>query len=136
MIEGDVRVASWERDRLGFYAVPTAVKGNTSGPRYEGPHFISCPLRLNGPGSRVFVNADGFSEYSHLTAELLDSQFRPIKGYSEEECIPIREGGLRQQAVWRDRQTLDKFDEPVRVRVHYRGVRPEDLKVYAAYVSL
>jgi hypothetical protein len=135
LIEGDVRVASWARDRLGYFAFPTAIKPDTSAPRYEGPHFISCPMRVDAPGARVFVNADGLSEQSHLTVEILDGEFRPIRGYSEDECVPITEGGLRQQVGWRNKQTLDKSDHPVRVRVNYRGPGLNDLKVYAVYVT-
>jgi len=131
LYEGDVRVATWPRDRLGYYSVYQPF----GGPVRAVPHFISCPVQLGSGGARVFVNADGFSEHNHITVEILDREFKGVKGYSGEDCTPIAEDGFRQQVVWRDRQTIDGPDHPVRIRVNYGGVRPEDIRVYAVYVS-
>lgn len=137
--DGEVRVATWPRDRLGYYSVsgevvnPYFVTGSFK--RETNPHFITCPLCVNSFGYRIFINADGLSTHSYLKIEICDQQFRGLPGYSGGECIPITESGLRQPVVWRNEKTLAKFDQPIRIRVNYEGIRSEDAHVYAVYVS-
>jgi hypothetical protein len=99
------------------------------------PHFISCPLQVDGPDMRIFVNADGVSEESYLRVEILDEQCKPLAGYSGEDCIRITKSGLRQPVTWRSRQTLEKFSRPFRIKVRWGGSKAEDAFVYAVYVS-
>ena len=134
--DGDVRLASWPRDQLGYLAYHDAerwlgVEGRSEIPR----HCITCPLSSDSSTSRVFVNADGLSEHSELTVEVLDEQFRPVKGYSGDACIPLRESGLRQSVSWEGKgDTLDA-GTPFRLQITYGGLRPEDVKLYALYVT-
>ena len=128
-----VWVATWERDRLGHFAPCLPNHGFDPG-RYE-PHCISCPIELDRQGRRVFINADRLGQYSQLKVELLDLQFRPIPGYSGDDCIAIGESGLRRPVAWRDKEKLAKFDHPIRVRVNWEGIRPEDTRLHAVYVS-
>jgi hypothetical protein len=133
---GGVRMATWERDRFGYFRMfdkeflPRDPYG-----RSLQAHLISCPMKLDRAGARVFVNADGLSENSELTVELLDREFRKIPGYSGANCIPLRASGLRQAVSWRTRQDLEAFSHPIRVRVNFGGIRPEDAKLYAIYVA-
>ncbi|MFN0168707.1 MAG: hypothetical protein ACKV22_19965 [Bryobacteraceae bacterium] len=147
---GSVCVATWPRDRLGYFEVVTKPKPNVYtmedthslnwrqeikfGPVMTNPHFISCPLRLGESKPRVFVNAEGLSEQSHLTVEVLDERMAPVPGYTGSDSIPLTQPGLRRPVAWRDRQALPKFDQPVRLKVTWRGARPEDAFVYAVYV--
>lgn len=124
--EGEVRVARWALDRLGYYA-PYC--------RAVEPHFISSPLRTDSSGTHLFVNADGLSQYSYLRVEICDQQFRGLAGYSGNDSVPIKESGFRQTVTWRDKKMLEKFDQPIRIRVSYEGLRAEDARVYAVYVS-
>ena len=56
------RVATWVRDRFGYFA---ASRPNTGfGSAYD-PHCISCPFTID-EGARVFVNAAGLGEHSQL----------------------------------------------------------------------
>ena len=131
--QGQVRLATWPRDRLGYYEVYWPRKPSVK--MLEAPHFISCPMDLDEAGCRVFVNADGLSENSFLKVEICDEQFRVIPGYSGEACVPVAESGFKQAVAWRDAENLARIDGPIRVRVNYVGLRPEDIRVYAVYVS-
>ena len=148
---GSVCVAKWMRDRLGYFETvkgSRAVSFATQEPRpptpndppkpasqAPGPHFISCPLQVEGAGARLFINAAGLSEQTHLVVELLDKHFRPLPDYSGDNCIPVTVAGLRQPVTWRNRKTVDASLSPFRVRVCWGGKRPEDAYVYALYLS-
>lgn len=123
---GDVRLATWERDRFGYFSVFD---------RHGEPHLLSCPLKIEPEGAQIFINADGLSELTELTVELTDLEFRKLPGYSGKDCVPIRAPGLHQKVKWRNRPALEAFSHPVRVCVHFGGVRPEDAKLYAVYVA-
>jgi len=127
-----VRMATWERDRFGYFRV---FLPPDPGGRSPHPHFISCPIKLDRAGARVFINAVGLSENTELTVELLDLKFQGIPGYSGGDCIPIRTSGFRQAATWRGKEALEAFSHPVFVRVTFGGLRPEDAKLYAVYVA-
>jgi hypothetical protein len=127
-----VRVAAWVRDRLGYFTA--ARKTHGFGAAYD-PHCVSCPIKLNRQDSRIFINADGLGEHSQIKVQLLDHQFRPLPGYSGEDCIPIAESGLRQVVVWRNGKQLEQFSYPIRIRVDWEGIRPEDAQLYTVYVA-
>jgi hypothetical protein len=127
-----VRVATWVRDRLGYFSAARRNRG--FGAAYE-PHCISCPIDPNGHSRRVFVNADGLGAHSQIRVQVLDQRFRPLSGYSGEDCIPVSQSGLRQAADWRSRKQLEPFSYPIRIRVDWLGVRPEDAQLYAVYVA-
>jgi hypothetical protein len=133
---GGVRMATWERDRFGYFRMfdkeflPRDPYG-----RSLQAHFISCPMKVGRASARVSVNADGLSEHCELTVELLDREFQKIPAYSGSNCIPIRTSGLRQAVNWRARQNPEAFSHPIRVRVNFGGIRPEDAKLYAVYVG-
>ncbi len=92
-------------------------------------------MDLDETDCRVFVNTNGLSENSFLKVEICDEQFRVIPGYSGEACVPVAESGFKQAVAWRDTGNLAGIDGPIRVRVNYGGLRPEDIRVYAVYVS-
>ena len=83
----------------------------------------------------MFVNADRLNRHGRLKVELLDEQFRPIPGYSGADCIGLEQPGLRQQVTWRERDVLEGFGQPVRVRVDWEGIRREDPRLFAVYVA-
>ena len=133
-----VRLATWPRDRLGYFEtfreVPVAEEAAFPITRPE-PHLVSCALRADGAPARVYANAD-VSEHSPLTVELLDEQFRPMPGYSGGDCVPLREAGLRQPVVWKERDALPVSGDAFRLQVNYGGgLRPEDARLYALYVE-
>lgn len=120
---GLVRLATWDSDRLSYYKVEEAEA-----------HFISGPLILEDDDC-VFVNASGLSSDSYLTVEILDEQFRKLPGYSGEDCVHVKESGLRQPVRWRNKTALEEVDHPVRIRVNYEGKSSGEIRVYAVYVS-
>jgi len=126
-----VKIATWVRDRMGYFSPCRPPQG--FGAAYE-PHCISCPIELDPQARKVFVNVDGLGKYSQIKVELLDLQFRPIPGYSGDDCIPIAESGLCQPVAWREKEMLEKFDRPIRIRVNWEGIRPEDAELYAIYI--
>ncbi len=128
-----VWVATWELDRFGWFAPCGRNYGSAAG-AYE-PHCISCPVSLEGGKARLFVNADRLNEGSRLKIELLDEQFRPIPGYSGADCVCLDRPGLRQPVTWREREVLEEFGHPVRVRVDWEGIRREDARLFALYVT-
>lgn len=119
-----VRVASWPRDRLGFYTPHGAV---------SQPHCISAPLAARR-AARVFVNASGLTEGSRLQVEILDEQFRPIAGFAAADCNPLADG-LRVPVSWGSRQDLSGVNQPFRVRVNFLGSDGGKARLYAIYVE-
>ena len=130
--DGEIRLATWERDRLGYFE-PVRRPRNKAGS--EAPHFITCPLQLQDAGAKLYLNADGLAENSYLKLELLDEQLRSVPGYSGEDSAWVKKSGLRQPILWKGKQSLEKFDHPIRLRVSYAGLRPEDARVYAVYLT-
>jgi hypothetical protein len=159
--QGRIRLATWLRDRLGYFEVPMEIRrrrevpaprrglmqGERGGlevprrPELESPwaevspHFMSYPIALEGSDQKVFVNADGLSTDNYVKVEIVDEQFNVLPGYSKDDCAPITESGFRQPAVWGANKTLAESDRPIRVRVSFEGERPEDIRVYATYVA-
>ena len=126
-------VATWDRDRLGYFEPSGRPSGWGAGD-YE-PHCITCPIELDRDGVGVYVNADRLGEHSRLRVELLSREFKPLPGYSGDDCLPVTEPGLRQPVRWRGRDTIEGLDRPVRVRVNWEGVRPEDARLFALYFA-
>ena len=133
--DGDVRLASWPRDRLGYLGYYDAEGRLGVEERSEIPrHCITCPLRSDRSAGRVFVNAGGLSRHSELSVEVLDEQFHPVEGYSGDACIPLKEPGLRQPVSWKGMADTIDVSGAFRLQVTWGGIRPEDIKLYALYV--
>ena len=124
--EGGVRFARWDRDRLG-YLQPFV------GPK-DTPHLISAAVPTDGKGVAISLNVAGLNELSKVKVSVLDEQFHQLPGYSGADCTAPEKAGLRQRVQWgtKDRVTANG---PIRVRVDFGGLRPEDLKLYAVYVE-
>ncbi len=121
-----VRVASWVRDRLGFYT-PHAAGSD--------PHCISMVLPAR-PGARVHLNATGLGADSRLEVEILDERFRPLPGYTAADMLPVAEkDGLRLPVAWRGGDRLTGVDQPFRVRVNFTGRDADQARLYAIYVD-
>ena len=89
--------------------------------------LVVVPLVRPVPARRQVVGG--------VVVEVLDEQFRPLPGFTTGEAIPLAQSGFRLPAAWRGKTTLDGGGKPVRVRVNFEGVRPEDIRVYATYVA-
>ena len=67
--------------------------------------------------------------------EILTERFEAIPGLTRDDCTGPKESGLRQLVTWGSRERLENIDGKVRVRVNFGGIRPEDVKIHAIYVS-
>ena len=128
-LSNGVRVASWKRDRLGYFQA-SDLKLKSPQPR----HVISAPIDLEGQPGHVSLNVDGLSEHAQITVEILNERFQPLEGYSGEDCAPL-ESGFDQTVSWKNHERIEKSDGAIRIRLNYVGIRPEDPKVYAIYLK-
>ena len=119
-----VRLATWDRDRLG------ALRAFDP----DQAQAISCPVEANDGAVRVIVNASGLGPNCSLRVGLLDEGFRPIEGFHGEGDAVLTRDGLSLPVSWKAGSTLPP-GRRVRIDVRFSGVRPEDAKLYAVYVS-
>ena len=127
--EGDsdgVRLATWPRDRLGHLEPFT-------GPGTE-PHVVSAPVESGGKPLRLSVNVDGLSEHAQILVSILDERFRQLPGYAAGDCMGPIASGFSQPVTWVGRNTVNA-DGPIRVRLDFAGLRPEDTRLYAVYLE-
>ena len=129
-ISDGVRVATWKRDRLGY--VSGYLKAGLQGDYTS--HMISAPIDLEGQPARVALNVDGVGEYGHVEVEVLNEQLTPCPGYERAQAIPVSESGLRQYVSWEGNDQIVS-DGRIRLRFHIGGTRPEDVRLYAAYLE-
>ena len=143
-----VRLATWARDRLGYFEAMG--KG--------GGHCVSCPFDLS-KGTKLTANVDGLGQHSQLRFELLDERFHPIDGFSGDDAavltaldttadgqdiqrVPGDAGdeesgavpGLRVPVQWA-KGPIPAGKGPIRLKVTFGGVRPEDAHLYAMYLE-
>ncbi len=122
-----VRVASWTRDRLGYFRVA---------PNNKGAHCITEALTPYRDNARVYLNASSLSEESQLQVEVLDEKLRPIPGYTAAECNPIKDKtGLRLPISWGAKTDLSGIKAPFRLRVNFTGRDAENARLFAIYVQ-
>lgn len=138
-----VRLASWDRDRIGYFE---AMRG-------DGGHLVTCPL----DGATEFsANVSGLGPHTELRFELLDQRFHPLPGFSgadaavltalhgaaegPEDLVPGQQSrrgaaaaaGLREPIRWRS--PVPAGAGPLRLQATFAGIRPEDARLYAIYV--
>lgn len=121
-----IRVARWDRDRLG-YLQPFVNSGKT-------PHVISTPISTGGKPTAITLNINGLGQWSSVRVTLLDEQLRELPGYTAKDCTGPEQSGLDQRVVWGKNRTV-VASVPIRVRVDFTGVRPEDVQLYAIYLK-
>ena len=97
-ISDGVRLATWQRDRLGFLQAFEPVNGRAP----DNRHLISAPIDLQGKPAQVALNADGLTEDAQVAVTILDQFFRPLTGYPAEDCLPLA-SGLHRTVAWRSR---------------------------------
>jgi hypothetical protein len=71
----------------------------------------TVPLRFSG--DRLMVNAD--ARDGELAVAVLDEDGRPLWGFSQKDCVPLRTDSVRHEVRWKDRDRLPP-DQPVRLR--------------------
>jgi hypothetical protein len=122
-----VRIATWPRDRLGYFSPAD---------RVQGAHCVSSALSPPRTGAKLYLNATGMSEENTLTVEILDEQFRPLPGYAADDFVALKDdSGLRLPLAWRGGMTLPKLDHPIRIRANWQGDDAENVRLYAIYLE-
>lgn len=85
--------------------------------------------RVRFSGKRLFVNAD--SSAGEMRVEVLDANGVPIKGFSADECVPLRIDNTLTAVTWRNGSDLSRLaGQPVRFRFRLR-----DAQLYSFWVS-
>jgi hypothetical protein len=120
-----IRVARWDRDRLGY--LQPFVNSD------KKPHVISAPVPTGDKPVSVKLNITGINQWSSVKVTVLDEQLRELPGYTAKECTAPEKSGLSQLVTWGEKQKV-VAKGPIRIRVDFTGVRPEDLRLYAVYV--
>ena len=129
-----VRVASWSRDRLGYFTPYEGGIGVTG--VSADSHFVSAPINLEGNSARLAVNVEGINEHSTISVEIQDQSFRPIRGYERGSCSGRSASGLNQPITWGEHRVIEDVTGLIRVRVDFSGIRPEDMRLYAVYLDI
>ena len=130
----DVRLATWERDRLGYLQVFR----ERQLVELPEPHVLSCPLRPTGD-TQVALNVAGLGEYTEVAVELVAEDLTPLPGFSGQAAAVVRENGLDVRVRWGKGELVPAAVGGAdaggyRVQVTFRGVRAEDARLYSIYV--
>ena len=124
-----VRLATWARDRLGYLQCLAGREG-----RNETAHAVTAPVDPEGESIRLSANVSGLSEHAEFRVAILDEQFRELSGYGAAKCADPKESGFNQPVTWEERDTIEAGG-PIRLRVEFGGIRPEDVKIHALYLE-
>jgi hypothetical protein len=92
-------------------------------------HLVSAQFTTKG-AARMFLNAEGLSQETPLTVELLDDSARPIPAFSGKNAATISTSGTRRQVNWRRALPANR---PLAVRLKFPD--SGEPKVYAIYVG-
>ena len=125
-----VRLATWDRDRLGLLKPYHAGTINFPPPDH-GFQAITCRFQVTpGDHADVFVNATGLGSQTRIRATLLDHTFKPIPGFT----AVLQKSGLRIPVAWENNRKVDAALGETHLQLKFEGMRPEDGSLYAAYV--
>lgn len=134
-----VRLVTWARDRLGglqpFRPRDHRLDSENAPPPPMQAETISTPLDVLGAESGAFVNASGLGQYSRLRVDVLDEGFHPVPGFSGEGAAVVGADGFRVPLKWPGGAKLPASLGALRLRVHFEGVRAEDARLHAVYVT-
>jgi hypothetical protein len=140
-----VRLITWARDRLGGLHPfrPRDHVYNTVNPQGRDMHHalamqaeaISTTLDVTSADNAVFINASGLGQYSELRVDVLDEGFHPVPGFSGDQAAVVNADGFRSQLEWPGGTALPTSAGPLRLRVRFEGVRGEDGRLHAVYVT-
>ena len=121
-----IRVAHWERDRLGYLQPFVSRKNQAS--------VISSPLSNGGRPATISLNVSGLDESNGLKVTLLDEQFHELQGYTAQLCTGPEKSGLRQRVTWGAKDQITT-DQSIRVRIDFSGPSAQEIRLYAVYVD-
>ncbi|MES1166640.1 MAG: hypothetical protein ABUL68_01425, partial [Pseudomonadota bacterium] len=140
-----VRMITWARDRLGglqpfrprdhVYDSENALGVDLHHALKLQAEAISTSLDVTGAETAAFINASGLGQYSELRVDVLDEGFHPLPGFSGNEAAVVNADGFRVPLKWPSGTKLPASAGPLRLRVRFEGVRAEDGRLHAVYVT-
>jgi len=122
---GGVRQVSWERDRLGHLRPFRSSRVQAISTRLEPKGGAPLSLRLN---------VGGLGPHAQLRVSLLDAGFRPVPGFSGADAAIVQENGFEVPVRWTGGAALPSGRGALRIQCEFIGVRPEDIRLHAAYL--
>lgn len=124
---GGVRQISWERDRLGHLRPfrPASVQAISTRIDPKG-----------GAAPALHLNVSGLGPHAQLRVSLLDAGFRPVPGFSGADAAVIQNNGFAVPVGWAGATSLPADKGALRIQCEFFGVRPEDIRLHATYLSL
>jgi len=133
-----VRLITWARDRLGGLQ-PFRPRDH----QRDSEDAAGLPLRAEAisqdfaaaDAAGAFVNASGLGRYSELRVDVLDEGFRHVPGFSGDDAAVVSADGFRVPLRWRGGTALPAQAGRLRLRVRFEGVRAEDGRLHAVYVT-
>lgn len=130
---GEVGLLTLRRDGFGYFSVldPREAKPHETYESGTGS-LMTAAFTVKGLGAEVFLNVDSPGP-DGLTVQLLDEGGMPVAGYGHDDFSGLGGSGLRQKAMWGQRQKIPSGG-PYRLRValkHHENAP----KLYALYVA-
>ena len=119
-----VRAVSWPRDRLG----------GLKPFKNQDPLAISAPIEVSG-AARATANVSGLGPHSSVRVGLVDHGFRPIEGFTVDDCVPLDVDAFDAPLRWKGGERFPVTGRPLRLDVRFAGVRPEDATLHAIALS-
>jgi hypothetical protein len=111
-----IGMARLPRDRFaGLRPVARSDQGTLRKPLANLGQVTLKPMNL-GRYAGLTVNADASA--GTVLVSLLDGEGRRIRGFSAEDCVPVRGDGLRHPVTWRNRREGDWPAGDVHLRLH------------------
>jgi hypothetical protein len=121
-----IRLAKWPRDRLGYLQPFVGPKQNAE--------VTSEAVGIGDQPVTIALNVTGLNDHSRVRVAILDEQFQELPGNRLTESVDLVQSGLRQKVTWSGKSSVTHRGR-IRVQIKFTGARPEDVKLYAIYVT-
>ena len=108
---GKIGIAKWRLD--GFVSLNSG-----------DSEAVVTTRRIMFSGSGLFLNADASAMNSYLLAELVDTTGMALKGFSKNDCVPIKSDGVRLPVVWHNSSKVsDLSNMPCKIKFYMKNAR-------------
>ena len=84
------------------------------------------------PDDEFVPDIDDLRDFMEETGETDPTK---IPGYTEENFSGFKECGLYQAVKWKETDVIAGMEGPIRIRVNFEGIRSEDVKLFAIYIT-
>jgi hypothetical protein len=80
---------------------------------YDGGTLITRPYVMAGDSLSLNLKSD----YGRVLVELLDLDNKPVRGFTDEDCVPIQADGVDVRAKWKNCESLGELENhPVKIK--------------------